>query len=68
MVETVKTTRNLLKKITVNNKPKSSNGSRKNKLKYGVCKIRVHNTQLVQNIYGAIKYYGDIQDEELWIN
>lgn len=57
-----------LKKITVNNKPKSSNGSRKNKLKYGVCKIRVHNTQSVQNIYGAIKYYGDIQDEELWIN
>lgn len=56
------------KKITINNKPKSSNGTRKNKLKYGVCKIKVYNTRLVQNIFGAIKYYANIQDEKLWIN
>lgn len=46
-----------LRKTTINNLPKSSANSKERKLEYGVCKIIVHNTQIIQNIYGAIQEY-----------
>lgn len=40
---------------------------KKNKLIYGVCKIRVYNTEILQQIYGSIKELGNIEDEERWL-
>lgn len=54
-------------KATINNTPKSSSGNKKNKLIYGVCKIRVSNTEKVQNIFGAINKYTSSNDYK-WIN
>jgi len=45
----------------------SSSGRAKNKLPYGVCTLRVHNTWMLQHIYGAIQEYGGF-DEPLWLD
>lgn len=37
---------------------KKGSETRKNRLEYGICAIRVYNTQIVQHIYGAIQVYG----------
>jgi transcriptional regulator with XRE-family HTH domain len=40
--------------------------AKKVKYPYGICTIVVHNTALVQRIFGAIKQYGNIEDARLW--
>jgi len=44
---------NARKHIT-NHMPTSSSGRAKHRLPYGVCTLRVHNTWMLQHIYGAI--------------
>lgn len=41
---------------------------KKKRVKYenGICTIRVNNTEIAQRIYGSIKEYIGINDEELW--
>jgi hypothetical protein len=39
---------------------------RKNKLVYGLCKIGVYKTHLIQHIYGAIQEYGNFENSK-WI-
>jgi hypothetical protein len=51
---------------TLNHMPTSSSGRAKNKLPYGVCTLRVHNTWMLQHIYGAIQEYGGF-DEPAWL-
>ena len=55
-----------VRKHTLNHMPTSSSGRAKNKLPYGVCTLRVHNTRMVQHIYGAIQEYGGF-DEPAWL-
>jgi hypothetical protein len=55
-----------VRKHTLNHMPTSSSGRAKNKLPYGVCTLRVHNSWMLQHIYGAIQEYGGF-DEPAWL-
>ena len=59
--------RSCLRKHTLNSKPTSSSGLKKNKLPYGVATVRVQSTELVQHIYGAIQEYADF-DNPGWLD
>ena len=50
-------------KSTVNTYSKYSQKKRRNKLPYGTCRIAVHDTGLVHELYGAIQEYGGFQRE-----
>jgi hypothetical protein len=58
--------RSSVRKHMLNHMPTSSSGRAKNKLPYGVCTLRVHNTWMLQHIYGAIQEYAGF-DEPLWL-
>jgi hypothetical protein len=51
----------------LNHMPTSSSGRAKNKLPYGVVRLGVHRTAMVQHIYGAIQEYADF-DEPRWLD
>jgi hypothetical protein len=55
-----------VRKHTLNRLPTSSSGRSRRKLVYGVCTLRVHNTWMLQHIYGAIQEYGGF-DEPAWL-
>lgn len=55
------------RKHIINFVPTSSKQLKKNKLVYGCCHLRIGSTELVQHIFGAIKYYANI-DEEFYLN
>ena len=52
---------------TLDHLPGSSKRSRRRRLPYGVCSLRVTSTQIVQHIFGAIQEYGDF-DEPAWLD
>lgn len=54
-----------MRKSIVNIQPTSSQ-QRGRKLYYGVCKLCVHNTRLVQHVFGAIQEYAGIDKPE-WL-
>jgi len=56
-----------LRKATVNTLPSSSRGKIKTRHKYGVCRVCVCNTELVQQIFGAIQELGEFKRED-WLN
>jgi hypothetical protein len=58
--------RSSVRKHTINHMPTSSSGRAKNKLPYGVCTLRVHNTWMLQHIFGAIQEYAGF-DEPAWL-
>jgi hypothetical protein len=58
--------RGCLRESTVNVYSKYSKKKRRNKLPYGTCRLAVHDTQIVQHIYGAIQEYGGFEREE-WL-
>jgi hypothetical protein len=56
------------RKHIINHFPTSSSGSKRNKLPYGTCSLRVkRSTWLVQHIYGAIQEYSGI-DQPQWLD
>lgn len=55
-----------VRKHMLNHMPTSSSGRARNKLPYGVCTLRVHNTWMLQHIYGAIQEYGGFE-EPAWL-
>ena len=55
-----------VRKHMLNHRPTSSSGRSRNKLPYGVCRLRVHNTWMLQHIYGAIQEYGGFE-EPAWL-
>jgi hypothetical protein len=59
--------RSCLRKHSLDSKPTSSSGQRRNKLPYGVCTLTVHSTRIVQHIYGAIQEYAGF-DEPRWLD
>jgi hypothetical protein len=56
-----------LRSHSINALPTSSSGRKRNKLPYGVCRLTVHSTRIVQHIYGAIQEYGGF-DEPRWLD
>ena len=59
--------RSCLRKHTINAKPTSSSGRKRNKLPYGVATVSVQSTELVQHIYGAIQEYAGF-DNPAWLD
>ena len=55
-----------LTKSAVNVYSKYSKKKRRNKLLYGTCRLAVHDTRVVQSIYGAIQEYAGFDREE-WL-
>jgi hypothetical protein len=53
--------RSSLRKSTVNVYSKYSKKTRRNKLPYGTCDLRVSRTRVVQSIYGAIQELGGFE-------
>ena len=51
----------------LNHMPTSSSGRAKNKLPYGVARLSVHQTCMVQHIHGAVQEYGGF-DEPAWLD
>lgn len=56
-----------LRKSTVSRLPRMSSGKKKNKLPYGVARIDIHKTELIQHIYGAIQEYGNFVNDR-WLD
>jgi hypothetical protein len=59
--------RSSLRRSTVNVYSKHSTKKRRNKLPYGTCRVVVHDTALVQSIYGAIQEYAGFDRPE-WLD
>ena len=59
--------RSSLRKSMVNSYSKYSAKKRANKLPYGTCKLVVHNTRIVQTIFGSIQEYGGFERPE-WLD
>jgi hypothetical protein len=55
------------RKHMVNHFPTSSSGKKTNRLPYGVCRLTVHDTRLVQHIFGAIQEYVEFE-EPRWLD
>jgi hypothetical protein len=55
-----------VRKHTLDHRPTSSSGRAKHRIPYGVCTLRVHNTWMLQHIYGAIQEYAGF-DEPSWL-
>ena len=51
----------------LNHTPTSSSGRAKNKLPYGVVRLSVHQTRMVQHLYGAIQDYAGFE-EPAWLD
>lgn len=59
--------RSCLRKSTVNVYSKYSQKKRINKLPYGTARLTVHDTRIVQTIYGSIQEYGEF-DRPAWLD
>lgn len=59
--------RSSLRKSQVNNYSKYSQKKRLNKLPYGTCKLVVHSTAIVHNIYGSIQEVGGFR-RDAWLD
>lgn len=51
----------------LNHMPTSSSGQARNKLPYGVARLTVHQTCMVQHIYGAIQEYAQFEEPD-WLD
>lgn len=61
--------RDNLRKTVIRHKHPMSKGLKKGKLPYGVCYMRINNsTEVVQQIFGAIKEIVGITDTEKWLD
>jgi hypothetical protein len=58
--------RSCLRKSTVNYHSRYSQNKKKAKSEYGVCKLVVHKTKIVQHIFGAIQGYAAFEDKK-WL-
>jgi hypothetical protein len=66
-LETLGLSRSSLRKSIVNVYSKHSKKKRRNKLPYGTCRLVVHDTAVVQSIYGAIQEYAGF-DRPSWLD
>lgn len=67
-IEQLRLKQRCLRKTLVNCYPRTSRRKTvRNKLIYGICRIVVCRTDIVQSIYGAIQEYGDFENEK-WLD
>jgi transcriptional regulator with XRE-family HTH domain len=66
-LRTLELPRSCLRKSIVNVYSKHSQKKRRNKLPYGTCRLAVHDTAVVQSIYGAIQEYAGF-DRPAWLD
>lgn len=66
-LETLKLPSSCLRKTHIVYNHVSSKRYKKNKHPYGVCAINIHSTQFSQQVFGAIKYLANINDENKWL-
>jgi transcriptional regulator with XRE-family HTH domain len=66
-LETMGLPRSCLTKSTVNVYSRATRRKRTNMLPYGTCRLTVHDTAVVQHIYGAIQEYASFEREE-WLD
>ncbi len=66
-LERLKLPRTQLRKTTLNYFSSYSQKKRISKLKYGTCRVNVHRTEIVQNIFGAIQEYAGFRCEK-WLD
>jgi hypothetical protein len=59
--------RTCLRGHIVNHRPTSSSGKKRNRLPYGVARLKVHSTRLLQQVLGAIQEYGGFE-EPRWLD
>lgn len=57
-----------LRATVVVTKHPMSTGAKKNRHPYGVASVSVHSTKISQHIWGAIKFLGDIDDDNRWLD
>jgi hypothetical protein len=60
-------TRSALQKSMMNHYSRSSQRKRTNRLPYGTCKLIVHSTEIVQQIYGGIQELAGLNRPE-WLD
>ena len=60
--------RSCLRKTTVVTKHKFSTFAKKNRHPYGVAHITIGSTEVIQKIWGAIKFLGEIDDTDRWLD
>lgn len=60
--------RSSLRKTTTVISHRFSTGAKKNKHPYGVCALKVYSTEMIQQIWGAIKYYANIDSVDKWLD
>jgi hypothetical protein len=67
-LEALQAPRSCLRGHSLNHYPTSTSGSKRNRLPYGVCSLRVaRSTWLVQHIAGAIQEYADFEQPK-WLD
>jgi transcriptional regulator with XRE-family HTH domain len=66
-LQTLNLPRDCLTKSTVNVYSRATRRKRTNMLPYGTCRLTVHDTAVVQHIYGAIQEYAGFEREE-WLD
>jgi hypothetical protein len=66
-LQTLGLPRSCLTKSTVNLYSRATKRQRTNVLPYGTCRLTVHDTTLVQHLYGAIQEYAGFEREE-WLD
>lgn len=59
--------KNCLNKTLIVKKHPMSSGAKKNRHPYGVVRINVNSTEIVQQIFGGIKFIAQINDEHRWL-
>ena len=66
-LESLKLPATCLRGHSINPRPTSSSGKKRNKLPFGVCTLYVNNTRVVQHIYGAIQEYVGFNEDQ-WLD
>lgn len=46
----------------------TSTGAKVNRHPYGVASVTVHSTEIIQQIWGAIKFFAEINDDDRWVD
>jgi hypothetical protein len=59
--------RTCVRKHIINHYPTSSSGMKMAKLPYGTCHFKLHDTRIVQHIYGAIQEYAGFEEPQ-WLD
>jgi transcriptional regulator with XRE-family HTH domain len=57
-----------LRKTVVVTKHKFSTGAKNNRHPYGVAQLNICSTEVIQKIWGAVKCYASIDDNEKWLD